>query len=187
MRGNTAQHTPWAVTPVLLLLAVASACGSKGTNTIGRIVECDGPFESQEAHCSPGRNAPDLCSDNRQAADLGCDTEDSIGMLAHNIDGSSYCTSACRADDDCGNTGVCLCGESIGTCFLAACRTNADCLDGASCISWTEPCGQQLLRFACSTDQDTCHHSGHCPDGTSCSAESGSFRCEPVPAPCYVQ
>lgn len=179
-------HSRYAIVTTGALLLGASSCSSEDAK-LGRSVTCDEYFQAAGDECSPGRRTPQSCIDNREAADLACDTEEGIGVLVPNVAGFRDCVKACLNDDDCGASGVCLCGSSIGRCVPATCRTNADCVDGASCLSWSRPCGSQQTRFDCTTDEDTCHHDGHCPDGTTCSAESGSFRCELVPEPCTVQ
>jgi hypothetical protein len=89
------------------------------------------------------------------------------------------CMFGCTVDSECGDGMVCVCGDPVGHCALASCRTGTSCGEsGCDCIS-TFNCHQQ---FDCQTPRDVCGSDRDCSthtDGTTiCSEDAGAHVCE---------
>lgn len=63
-----------------------------------------------------------------------------------------FCSYGCAQDSDCGPGEICKCGDPVGQCIQAGCKTSADCAVG-DCTLSSFSCSQS---FACQTEQDTC-------------------------------
>lgn len=68
------------------------------------------------------------------------------------------CYYGCTKDDECG--GVCFCGELVGSCQGAECRTDADCPADYLCIG--NRIGTEQAEFRCQTPLDTCQSDVDC-------------------------
>jgi hypothetical protein len=122
---------------------------------------------------------PALC-----AADADC-TEKAFGYCAPTYLGQmsgvrAACNYGCLEDSDCGDDFLCQCGDPVGQCVPATCRSDADC--GADL-----KCGQWETQFICSTDvsytcqsqADTCNTGADCNEREYCSGEGGVRSCVP--------
>jgi hypothetical protein len=114
-----------------------------------------------------------------QAADLL-----SKGMVA-----PYSCQYGCRTDSDCERTQICLCGAEIGTCVLAACKTDAECGADLECASYySRPtdivCSRSAPAFACQTPADSCGGPNDCPrppgGWSDCVFGGGSRACASI-------
>lgn len=89
-----------------------------------------------------------------------------------------YCQPACQTDADCLPTELCACDTftqnatreqiSLGVCRPATCRIDADCGNGALCISPLNPRSTweyetRLEEFHCRTPADECASPSDCP------------------------
>jgi len=90
--------------------------------------------------------------------------------------GGCYCQYGCLNDSDCGAGQICLCGDPVGKCVQAACRTDAEC-PGAYCATYDATAGCGGVSFACSTPQDACHSSADCASGYCILAADGHRAC----------
>jgi rubrerythrin len=75
------------------------------------------------------------------------------------------CGAGCLRDEHCPADHVCLCGDPVGTCVAATCKTDADCGDFLCTSSPTiSPCGPvEPGEFVCQTSVDTCGGLDDCP------------------------
>ena len=90
----------------------------------------------------------------------------------------SYCTyTECTTDAECGNSGVCECGDP-NRCQTGNCRVDADCGAGGFCSPSLGSCGNYggTLGFFC-------HNAGNgCVDDKECQGESENGYCAYDPA-----
>ena len=113
------------------------------------------------------------------------------------------CVAGCVTDSDCGADQVCICSDTIGFCHKVSstqgCREDADCDDGALCLSngsmsdgadtygffqqgyssiFETPPGQ----FACQHPEDECRVLIDCTTDEACwiHENTGIRKCEPV-------
>jgi hypothetical protein len=78
------------------------------------------------------------------------------------------CFYGCVRDAECKSDEVCLCGEEIGRCVLAACKTDAECVGDALCIANVDKdCGVSN-EFTCQSTADECAGAAQCPASSSC-------------------
>jgi hypothetical protein len=70
------------------------------------------------------------------------------------------CYYGCTTDADCGY-GVCFCGEVIGTCQGAQCRSDADCPSDYPC-SGNRLTGTDNVELVCQTPTDACQTDADC-------------------------
>lgn len=118
-------------------------------------------------------------------ADADC-TERPNGYCAPTIYGgigpqAAVCNYGCLTDDDCGSGFLCECGDPVGQCVAATCRSDADCPGDLLCAAWftANVCGVGKS-FTCQTSEDECNTVADCPDpsyGTYCGGQSGSREC----------
>jgi hypothetical protein len=180
-------------------LAASAGCeGSADDGETGPGVDCVDPtplVEGQDTgyqRCASGalhRLAANTCGNKLPRdgvtcpADVGGCTSDAECTDAPNgmchqggFDGGCSCSYGCTTDSECGDGQICVCGEFIGHCAEATCKTDSDC-DGGLCTTWvTEPgCGG--IAFACSTTADECGGDGDCPQGEQCTMEGGHRVC----------
>lgn len=70
----------------------------------------------------------------------------------------TFCAYGCVTDSECSANELCLCGDPVGHCVPASCRTDADCAPPFVCGDY-EPidseCGNRDA-FACQTERDEC-------------------------------
>jgi hypothetical protein len=101
---------------------------------------------------------------------------------------SFTCTYGCVTDADCAADEACVCGQYIGECVKANCRSADDCEAGYLCTQFRDLFGigcNEPMQLACQGPNDECRTGADCAsDGSgfaNCSAPSGSFRCATVP------
>jgi hypothetical protein len=88
------------------------------------------------------------------------------------------CQYGCLQDDDCGEGFLCECGDPVGRCVAATCRSDQDCGGDLKCGVW-------LSQYICSTEQaytcqsaeDECNTAADCGEREYCSGEGGTRRC----------
>ena len=85
------------------------------------------------------------------------------------------CLYGCVKDSECGADQICVCGEPVGHCVAAACRSDAECATGFLCKSYDSSNGCGIERFACQTLDDVCGSNEDCAE--TCDADSGQFQC----------
>jgi hypothetical protein len=93
------------------------------------------------------------------------------------------CDVPCTQDGDCGTTGICYCGPNGGVCTVGACRTNADCAHGHSCIRFIGgTCGGPDVppSFVCTSDSDECVSDAECGAGEACLIDADHLACTKV-------
>jgi hypothetical protein len=88
------------------------------------------------------------------------------------------CIPGCLRDSDCPTSEVCLCGDPVGKCVPADCRTGLDCGSGLDCVA-AEPAGLCSPRFSCQTPTDECFPGSNSCSGGECISENGRFTCGP--------
>lgn len=85
---------------------------------------------------------------------------------------SCGCVYGCVSDSECPAGQACLCGDPVGRCVPADCKTGADCGAGLDCVSHMDAlCA--IPQLACQTAEDECvsdddcdtGYCGHAPDG----------------------
>jgi hypothetical protein len=93
-----------------------------------------------------------------------------------NVSGQCGCAYGCTQDSDCSAGEACLCGDPVGRCVRANCKSDADCA-GELCTtdSYAGGCGPTAL--ACQTPQDECAASSDCAAGESCVVQNGVRKC----------
>lgn len=111
------------------------------------------------------REQPPLACRGSEGQLLGnCDGDAACTAKAHGYCstgmGSCFCSYGCLSDADCGAGKVCLCGEPVGHCVLAACATNADCASGSCLLDLGNGCGGESL--ACPAAADVCASRDDC-------------------------
>jgi len=91
-----------------------------------------------------------------------CATDSDCQDAAHGFCAYGACKYGCVADAECASGQACFCGEFIGTCIPATCRSDADC-------AIDEPCtGYQAFGFdtpdalACQSPLDECLTDAQC-------------------------
>lgn len=67
-----------------------------------------------------------------------------------------FCVPACKTDADCADGAVCLCSEAGGECTDAGCRTDDDCAGNEECTTWDTSQGCGFYAFSCTTTSDSC-------------------------------
>jgi hypothetical protein len=93
------------------------------------------------------------------------------------------CRYGCLSDGDCAADQFCLCGDPVGECVAATCRTDQDCGGELKCASWsTYPVCGTYAQFACQTPDDECNSAADCPvagpsNVSECNASDGTRRC----------
>lgn len=134
-------------------------------------------------------DADEYCRQNSTCrADADC-TADSFGQCVSQGQLPVYvCRYGCVTDADCNADEACVCGESIGQCVKASCRTDADC-GGYACAQFYEllgaGCGEPM-QLACQTPDDQCRVAQDCEDqggrARYCSGVSGTWSCVEYPS-----
>jgi hypothetical protein len=94
--------------------------------------------------------------------------------------GATSCFYGCVTDEECGAGKACVCGDPVGQCMRALCKSDGDCGE-LSCMSYTHPgdCGPSLL--ACHTPQDRCQTDRDCPGFMKCAPTldgAGPWACQ---------
>ena len=71
---------------------------------------------------------------------------------------STMCAYGCRIDTDCAKTELCRCGDPVGDCVPASCRSDLDCAGSLVCGDYGAAGGHCGSRdgFACQTADDEC-------------------------------
>jgi hypothetical protein len=92
---------------------------------------------------------------------------------------SFSCVYGCVNDSECGAGRICLCGEPVGTCVAASCRSNADCPGGAPCReTWTlGVCSAPIYEFRCGP---LCRVDGDCAGGSFAGRCGTDGNCQPL-------
>jgi hypothetical protein len=90
-----------------------------------------------------------------------------------------YCGYGCTKDSDCAKDEICQCGDPIGRCVAATCRTDASCKAGALCTNYEAAPGCPSTRFACQMEADECAGDRDCGEGRYCAItqEGGARTC----------
>ena len=81
---------------------------------------------------------------------------------------SPFCIYGCVADSECESDQVCLCGDPVGTCVTARCRSDADC-GGLACTTYNDSPGCNGTSVSCQTAADTCATDAQCGSDQFCS------------------
>jgi hypothetical protein len=104
----------------------------------------------------PRAKADQLMVFNECTADSDC-TSSLYGFCA---DGA--CKYGCRVDDDCANGQACFCGEVIGSCITASCRSDADCPAEFPCTGYQAVGFATPDALACQSPSDACLTDAQC-------------------------
>ncbi len=163
--------------------------GPNGTPT--GFVTCGGAWlhRPERRECSsivprPGAVAPATDSG------AGCTRDDDCSGMTHGYckavtsmyPGTTYgvCVSGCTKDEECGTGTICLCGDPVGTCVEARCKTDADC--GGMFCSYSgnaSPCGGTYSgTFACQLPADACNSRVDCGPMQNCEPYLTGRRCQ---------
>jgi hypothetical protein len=95
-----------------------------------------------------------------------------------------YCNYGCTKDTDCGDGSICLCGEPVGRCVAATCRSDADC-GGGLCNSYGLDQICYNFGFACQSPKDTCGGNNDCQAPQYCLPEGEQRICK-EDSPCAI-
>lgn len=72
------------------------------------------------------------------------------------------CKYGCVVDGDCASGQACFCGDSIGTCILATCRSDADCPAAFPCTTFLAVGFATPDELACQSPSDACITDAEC-------------------------
>jgi hypothetical protein len=87
------------------------------------------------------------------------------------------CATGCIQDSDCGAGQICECGDPVGRCIEAECRSDADCGGKACELLRAGMCGL-AEQYRCATAQDECSSSQQCTKGSQrCFVYNGVAKC----------
>lgn len=102
------------------------------------------------------------------------------GYCLANASGSTRCQYGCVVDSDCANDEVCHCGDPVGTCEPADCRTSSDCPDGERCVV-SRGDRQRGFGYLCTSEADECLVDSDCTTQPRvlCSFTPEGRRCQP--------
>jgi hypothetical protein len=90
---------------------------------------------------------------------------------------SCDCAYGCVNDSDCAADEVCLCGDPVGTCVKADCKTSNDCAPGYDCVTPTGACVASYL--ACQGPADECLSEADCSSIEYCGVgPQGNLVCK---------
>ncbi len=95
------------------------------------------------------------------------------GSPAYDIE----CKYGCLSDADCDAGQLCECGDPVGHCVDATCRSDSDCEGDMKCAAWFTPVvcsGGQA--YACQTPADECRTTADC-DAGDCLLEGDRRQC----------
>ncbi|MEI9953655.1 MAG: ferritin-like domain-containing protein [Pseudomonadota bacterium] len=158
------------------------------------LIQCDGFNHRQEpgmcASLVPRPEAvpdhsPDMMSQCKFDADC---KEHPYGWCSNISQGNeSFCAYGCVKDSDCADDLLCECGEPVGRCVPADCKSNADCQGGFLCKAYDSSGGCGLTRYTCQSASDTCGSDLDCAGPTEqCrfDAIASRFRC--IPGTCAI-
>lgn len=116
--------------------------------------------------------------------DTDC-TESPHGYCAlHGMIPATSCVYGCVTDSECAEDELCLCGDPVGRCVPANCRSDEDCAGNLRCAtsrirpseSGARDC-ELLLTFACEDRGDRCRIDDPCSaSDTSCLLGPGGRR-----------
>ncbi len=84
-----------------------------------------------------------------------CERDDDCTARPHGYCSIGACYYGCVKDDECEAGQLCFCGEPIGRCEVAGCRSDADCPAGYPCTG-SENDVQPDVEFQCQTPLDEC-------------------------------
>jgi Cys-rich repeat protein len=88
------------------------------------------------------------------------------------------CKYGCLADADCGEGFLCECGDPVGRCVPAQCRSDQDCGGDLKCGLWqTQFICSVEQSYTCQTPADTCNTTADCGERQYCSGEGGTRSC----------
>ncbi|WP_437806125.1 ferritin-like domain-containing protein [Sorangium sp. So ce1078] len=139
------------------------------------VVTCPSPLPRGEACTGPG-DGPGACS-----SDADC-TEQPHGYCNTASGGDApsgcFCHYGCTTDADCGEGQICLCGDPVGRCVPALCKSDQDC-GRLLCSSYVLNPGCGGTGFACQTALDECAGDDDCTGEHQCSLEALRHACTP--------
>lgn len=135
------------------------------------ILSCDSTLPRLTT-CEPVGGNPSLCS-----TDSACTASPHGRCDQEPFDGSCYCSYGCTTDSECAEGSICLCGDPVGQCVTASCKSDADCGDGFGCAAYVTSPGCGGTGFACQTAQDTCASNADCGANQSCTFSENRFQC----------
>jgi hypothetical protein len=157
-------------------------------------IRCDGFTHRQEAGtCAslvprPGE-VPDHSSSMTSQCKFDADCQERPYGWCSNITqtGDSFCEYGCVKDSDCADNLLCECGEPVGRCRPADCKSNADCQGNFLCKAYDSTGGCDLTRYTCQSAADTCGSDLDCARETErCRFDevASQFRC--IPGSCAI-
>lgn len=88
------------------------------------------------------------------------------------------CGYGCTSDADCGEGNMCLCGDPVGKCVQASCKSDADC-HGLLCTQYSFGPSCSIDGFACQNERDGCLIDDDCERGTPCLFDGDHRSCSP--------
>jgi len=95
------------------------------------------------------------------------------------------CLYGCVQDADCGPGAFCECGDPVGHCVAAGCRSDADCEGELLCAALVDvdACSREHVSYACQAAADECDSDADCPESSrarqafECEVEGGRRQC----------
>jgi len=158
------------------------------------LIQCDGFKHRQEAGMCTSlvprpEEVPDRTLDMTSPCKFDADCKEHPYGWCSNISQGieSFCAYGCVKDSDCVDNLLCECGEPVGRCVLADCKSSADCQGDFLCKAHDSSGGCGLTRYTCQSAADTCGSDLDCAGPTEhCRFDemASSFRC--IPGTCAI-
>jgi hypothetical protein len=111
-------------------------------------------------------------------ADSDCTTKPKGYCGVTSANASCHCDYGCTEDADCGAGYICQCGDPLGKCLPATCKSDAEC-PGLLCLrSRDKSCGET---YACQAATDLCTSNSDCKAPlAACTIENGLRTCQAI-------
>ena len=74
----------------------------------------------------------------------------------------TFCEYGCVTNADCTDKQVCLCGEPVGHCQAADCKSDSECAPGFLCKGYDSSGGCDFTNYTCQSSADTCGSNADC-------------------------
>ena len=119
---------------------------------------------TQATSCEDKRSTyiiPEDCADIACSGELDyCVTYHQPSFPGTHSPSQSKCTTGCLSDSDCASDHICECGDPIGRCVPASCKTNSDCSPEQNCLLNSKL--RALDIYACTSPEQPCFVNSDC-------------------------